>query len=583
MKRTAEQARSWLLPQGIQQTPYTSDPQSQPDGNARPRVFTVDELRNMSRPPGDYSGIDTDSSPDTAIFLKYGKIPGRKYCYKKICDFCIKNKLGDALSYLCVKHNIYILEIDDELLDGDHVLFIVNWAQTIRFEIELDVRLTGQAVGLSPLLHIFENSAITGLRFDFYHRPAELQCNLLDPIRNNSTLKKLSVFYLHNDAIEKLIEVLSVNSSITRLDLDASEVNEETIIRMCSFLERSTNIISLTIKLYHASNYLPLFCKILENNARLESFSVDNTDWDEDAARVLAAVLEKNQHLRTLEIITSTNDELDATAACVLLDALKSNNTLTSLVLDSCDIDDKFAKNIGQLIRINTSLQSLALYCCNLQSSSAKEIADALPCNTCLRTLSLAVDFKETEFSSIMNSCSEMRSLSNLYLSAEQRHHFPFHSDAIALLIRSNKTLESIGFSAYSSNAGLARIEGLDAVLAAVQSNHTLFDFGMLLTTNWNEWIGMRDMLLGKENFSLTDYRPICVPNYDEIVSKVRANAEARKLRFGTVLALGVLAPDMPTEVLAVIADKLTFRNEQQPKKSGTAVMRNLAKMAGAD
>ena len=54
-------------------------------------------------------------------------------------------------------------------------------------------------------------------------------------------------------------------------------------------------------------------------------------------------------------------------------------------------------------------------------------------------------------------------------------------------------------------------------------------------------------------------------------------------MRHACVSALCVLVPKIPTEISEIIADKLTFRNEEAPEKSGTAAMRHLAKMAGAD
>lgn len=453
------------------------------------------------------------------------------------------------MSYLCVKHNLYKLKIASYLLNGDIVSFIVNWAETLPFEIALDVDLSHWNEDLLPLLPLFENSAITKLRFDLCFPSPKFQCDFLEAIRNNSTLKKLELFSIHNDAIEKIIEVLPRNSTITHLDLDVAEIQEETAIRLCSLLERSISVRSLAIKMYQANKYLPLFCKILETNACLESFSVDKANWDEGVACVLAAALEKNQHLRALKIIKGEYENLDTTAACILLDALKSNNKLTSLVLESLYIGDEIAEKLGALIRTNTSLQRLRLHCPGMGKASAKEIADALPSNTCLQTLDLYGDFDETGFSRIMKGCNTMPTLSNLHLSAWSNDSFPFRSDDIALLIRSNRTLESIGVGVFSPRAGSVRIAGLSAVLAAVQSNHTLVDFGMLLTRDRKKWTRMTDLFPGEANFALTDYCPSCGSDYDGIVSKVRANAEARKLRLGTVTALGMVAPAMPDNV----------------------------------
>lgn len=149
-----------------------------------------------------------------------------------------------------------------------------------------------------------------------------------------------------------------------------------------------------------------------------------------------------------------------------------------------------------------------------------------------------------------MNGCNAMPTLFNLYLTAWSDDSFPFRSDDIAFLIRSNRTLESIGLNVYSSRAGLVRIAGLDAVLDAMQSNHTLIDFGMLLTRNRTIWTRMSDLISGEENFALTDYCPNYGPDYDKIVSKVRANAEARKMRLGTATTLGMLAPNMLDNLL---------------------------------
>jgi hypothetical protein len=583
MKRTVEQARSLSAPQGVWQTSHPYATPGHPDGNAPLRTFTADEFRNMPRPPGDYSGMDTDSCLNAAIFFKDGEVPETESNQQEIYLFCIENKLADALSYLCVRHNLHELKIDHQLNRFEHISFICDWAQTISFEMALNFNFSGWPDGHLPLLRVFENSAITRLTFDFCWRSAAFQCEVLKTARNNSTLKKLEVINMHNDAIEELLDVLACNSTIIHLDLDIGGIKDETAIRLCSLIEQSTSVTSLAIRMHQAEHYLPLFCKMLGENACLESFAVDRADWDEDEARALSASLKRNQHLRVLRIKTGENDTLTAAAARILLDALKSNNRLTSLALESLNANDEIAKDLGELIRTNTTLQSLRLHGPGLEKSSAMEIADALPSNTCLRTLDLYGGFTEIGFSQIINSCSSMPALSNLYLIACADRSFPFSSDDIALLIRSNKTLESIGLCVLSPRAGLLKLEGLDAVSAAVQSNHTLGDFGLLLTNDWSKWKRMQEIFSGAKNFPLDAQGQQYGPYHEDIVSKVRANAEARRLRAGTVLALGMLAPDIPDQVLEVIADQLTFRNEEQPEKSGTAAMRDLAKIVGLD
>ena len=569
-----------------------------------PRRFTADELRNLSRPPGDYSWLENELDPYQRDFLFHGVLPKKSDDLRGLFAFCMDNKLAGALSYLCVKANLKELGIGGQAPGYDRVDFICNWAQTIDFEIGLDFCYFSPDQTPLPLLQMVENSpAVKQIEINLVETSQEFQRALLHAFKNKTPLEKLVLANMRADVVDDLTELIRLTLNIKDLYFSFDEdMEEEAVIQICDSIGQNTSIVSLGMRMEVFSEYLEIFLPMLEKKSGLESLMMDLLTLHEDDAHALAKVLEKNASLRRLEISTEEGNGTSVAAAEILLSAIKTNNKLASLglqmhKLSGFDKDERdLARALGELIRMNTTLQSFSLDCWELTNTSAAEIANALPFNTCIRTLNLDGGFEQSAILTIIKNLSSPWSksaLSTLSLCSYHQTVFSSPIDDIALLIRSNRKLESIKLEfSYSKPARLLSLEEMGALSAAVQSNHTLINFDLctFIVKDIAEfiWDG-RDQLRTQHEFIKADESTLIEqgtrwgPHYEEFVSKIRANAEARKLRLGTVLALGVLAPEIPAELFEIIADKLTFRNEEAPQESGTAAMRHLAKMVGAD
>lgn len=114
-----------------------SDASSHSGATPPTRRFTANELRNLPRPPGDYSWLENKLSDFYRHFLLHGILPEHWDDLEILSAFCTDNKLADALSYLCVKANLKELKIASSYSECDRVGFICSWAQNIDFEIAL--------------------------------------------------------------------------------------------------------------------------------------------------------------------------------------------------------------------------------------------------------------------------------------------------------------------------------------------------------------------------------------------------------------------------------------------------------------
>lgn len=583
--------------------------------NTAPHVYTMDELRNMPRPPGDYSGVHTGDCPAAAEFFQNGTVPDKADAVQYLSLFCIKNRFADALSYLWLNTGFEWLNI---YLDNDYTgmaSFICEWVANIDFEIKLgftDIQHDEDAQHISQML--LRTSTITGLNIKLKNCAPESEVKILNSLHFNTALRELEVTKISGSGIKILCSVLNWNSTIEHLAIFKASLNDDIAIPFCNCISVHTSLISLAIAVIDISRLMPILSKAIEKNTCLKSLKLACPEWSLDSTHAFAAALGKNKHLSSVHIESTYfyNDfyedfgelcDFDHNAAAVLFEELESNTTLTSLKFNYCQIGDQISAALKNFISNNKTLIELKLYNCHIGSQSAKAIAEALPTNTSLRSLDIGGNrgFEVDGWSQIIKSCKTQCPLTTLKLCrvADKRTYFGQHDFPVADLvemIQFNTTLEVLDLSCYSSECESFTIDQLRQISTALNSNHSLINF----------ILHDEDQLSARkrecENFSLQIDRTVKFAPHDEqfimeiasnitrfqqydfecneIAGKVGANAEAQRLRFVAMQGLATLVPYLPLELIGLIVDNLILLNHEAPEKSGLEAMRSLQKIA---
>lgn len=607
--------------------------------NTAPYGYTMEELRNMPRPPGDYSGVDTTACPAAAEFFQNGTVPDEEEDYKNLPLFCIRNRLGDALSYFFVSTDCEWLIINPDNDDTGMVCFICEWAANIDFEIQLDFRKIQHDEDAQHISRMLQSTSnITRLNIKFKKCPVESEVKLLSSLSFNTGPRELNITKISDGGVKKLCEVLYWNKTIEHLAIYKKSMNDETANPLFDRISKNTSLTSLTIGVMdNTSQLIPILSKAIEKNTSLESLKLDFSKWSLDSAHAFAAALGKNTHLSSVHIdsIYFHNPlnsgcidtcDFDHDAVAVLFMKLESNTTLKVLTFNYCKLGDHISVALKDFISTNKKLTELKLYNCDLGNRSATAIAEALPTNSSLRSLDIGGNFpfRVHDWSQIIKSCKTQCPLTTLKLcrvswergSFYGQYNFPV-ADLVEM-IRTNTRLEVLDLSCYSSEFESFSIEQLRQISAALDSNHTLVDFiihdeDQLMARKMEFESASNDpgrivyypeydkeyrtsMTFGNDS---TPINMIAIPFYptqesastitrfkqydsecDEIAGKVGANARAQQLRFGAMRGLAACVPYLPIEPMEIIVDELILLNHEAPDKSGLEAMRSLMEAA---
>ena len=138
---------------------------------------------------------------------------------------------------------------------------------------------------------------------------------------------------LSPDSVQCIIDGLSHNTSLEKLNMSDSNFSSENVLRLASVLRVNTRLKELNIRYcdIQSSDSVHL-AKALEENTttQLQTLKLEDNPIGSEGAVAFASMLKKNQCLKTLDL---RDDSVGVEGALKLIESLKHNTTLEKLWL----------------------------------------------------------------------------------------------------------------------------------------------------------------------------------------------------------------------------------------------------------
>ena len=138
---------------------------------------------------------------------------------------------------------------------------------------------------------------------------------------------------LSSESIQMIVDGLSHNTSLEKLDMSYSIFSSENVLHLASVLRVNTRLKELDISYCHiqSSDSVHL-AKALEENTttQLQTLILWGNQIGSEGAVTFASMLKKNQCLKTIDL---SDDSVGVDGALKLIESLKHNTTLEELVL----------------------------------------------------------------------------------------------------------------------------------------------------------------------------------------------------------------------------------------------------------
>lgn len=238
-------------------------------------------------------------------------------------------------------------------------------------------------------------------------------------IRNLNELN-LSITIASEDTkgsyVEKLVEKLKNNKSITNLILTCPNVNNRVEKALATLIEDNKTLKALELRIgkrntidteypleealkknntlkvlnlyYHQIEDAKInaLSEMLKENNTLTTLILRGGHVNDSQALNLAEALRKNDTLTNLEISSNAIGDVGANA---LAEMLKDNKTLTNLDLSRNKIGDAGANGFAEMLKDNQTLTNLVLSSNKIGDAGASSLLEALKKNSTLKILNL--------------------------------------------------------------------------------------------------------------------------------------------------------------------------------------------------
>ena len=237
-------------------------------------------------------------------------------------------------------------------------------------------------------------------------------------VNTSLTSLDLSENYIGNEGAISLCEALRVNTSLTSLDLSKNDIGDEGAISLSEALTVNTSLTSLKLSEnsigHEGANSLS---EALRVNTSLTSLDLFGNSIDNEGANSLSEALRVNTSLTSLVL---SENHIGIEGGISLSKALRVNTSLSSLNLRGNDIGDKGAISLSKALRVNTSLTSLNLCGNDIGDEGGISLSKALRVNTSLTSLHLLRNcISDDRVISLSEALRVNNSLTSLDLSGE--------------------------------------------------------------------------------------------------------------------------------------------------------------------
>ena len=195
-------------------------------------------------------------------------------------------------------------------------------------------------------------------------------------------------FTFHTRRIHALSQVLTVNTSLTTLDLSGNSFGDDGATSLSQALAANTSLTTLNLSLnFIGAEGATSLSQALAVNTSLTTLYLSHNSISNAGATSLSQALEVNTSLTTLDL---SHNSIGAEGATSLSQALAVNTSLTTLDLSHNSIGAEGATSLSQALAVNTSLTTLYLSHNSIGAEGATSLSQALAVNTSLTTLYLS-------------------------------------------------------------------------------------------------------------------------------------------------------------------------------------------------
>ena len=300
--------------------------------------------------------------------------------------------------------------------------------------------------------------------------------------------------------------------------------------------------------------------KINEFLNEIQSYCRQRTDKEiENYAQQISTILENDPTFNELQLAGSF---IQNEAALIIFKGLENNKTVTSLNLSNNYINANGINAIDKILQNNTSLITLDLSRNSLGNDGAIAIGEILKNNKTLQNLYLnAIQLSCRGISAIAKGLQENSSLLGIEI---KYNDFCYDStEAIAKALQNNSTLRYIDLSGTCID-----MLGIQGIAAALKSNTTITNFFLsyeFLNNNESD-DSYSDIYIRGDSFSEVDsdheesrneHEKDFLKEYAVIQLICMRNHQRELLEHKGTISFCLLAPELPTEIAHLIAEKL--------------------------
>jgi len=208
-------------------------------------------------------------------------------------------------------------------------------------------------------------------------------------LKDNHTLKKLDLSNLQITS-EGIQQIIQSGMTLKQLNISNNKFNNEVLTTICDSLKSSTT----TIKKFCISNVttagIKMLIEALSSNHSLQKLDISANNFSDDGADAISAYLSKST-TTLLELNISCNN-IKTFGVKKIVEALKNNSTLRKLDISCNPLSDDGAAHFGDFLKENNTLIKLDLSNIQITMKSVKTFAEAIQANTSLKTLKFKCD-----------------------------------------------------------------------------------------------------------------------------------------------------------------------------------------------
>ena len=285
----------------------------------------------------------------------------------------------------------------------------------------LHLRRLGKESFSTIFLALTVNTSLTSLDLSFISIGDEGANSLSQALRVNTSLASLDLSgsKIGDEGANSLSKVLRVNNSLTSLNFRGNRISYKGVYFLSQALRVNTSLTSLNLSrnCIGCKGINALSQALQGKNTSLTSLDLSWNSIGYDEANSLSEALRvKNTSLTSLDLSWNT---IGSKGADYLYWAMRVNTTLTSLNLFGNFIGYEGANSLSWALRKNTSLTSLVLRDNFIGYKGANSISQALRVNTSLTSLDLSQNsFGDKGANSLSEALRVNTSLTSLNLAS---------------------------------------------------------------------------------------------------------------------------------------------------------------------